>query len=266
MKKIDAEDMFSVRWEFMRRDPHYLEAYKCIEEFSKQVDDIRLGIRFEKAGKISLNFFSPWNPFNFMQQRKSWNKKILFDQTKRVFEEFDLNFPRDPYNFPKLPNPNKSFDELNPFEADLLLSSFKSKAVIIQRYIIDDKNKRINNHDGLIVNINFNEVNSIEALKQVVNNIIGAAWQHYEVPYSFGYLNKKRTNRSYYEKILRVGLLKKENPKVTYRELAEIVFPKEMDAESANSSSESAIKKCKQYYKRYVELTEGGGWRNLRFP
>ena len=41
MKKIDAEDIFSVRWEFMRRDPHYIEAYKRIEEISMQVDDIR---------------------------------------------------------------------------------------------------------------------------------------------------------------------------------------------------------------------------------
>jgi len=268
MKKIDAEDMFRFRWEFMRRDPQYVEAFKRIEELKKRIDDIRLGIRFDKARKISLNFSEdfPWNAINFARQRKSRNIKVLLDETKKVFNEFDLNFIWDPIRIPDFPNPSKSFDELNPFETNFLLSAFKSKAVIIQRYLIEDKNKIINNPDGLLININFNEVNSIEALKQMVSYIIGFIWKHYEAPYRFGYLKRKRTNRTHYEMILKAGLLKKENPHATYRELAEIIFPKETDPESTNSSPESAIKKCEQYLKRYEELTENGGWKNLKFP
>lgn len=77
---------------------------------------------------------------------------------------------------------------------------------------------------------------------------------------------RQKTNWTDYEKILKVGRLKKENSEATFKKLAEIVFPKEMDSEAANVSPESAIKKTRQLYMRYKELTEKGGWKNLKFP
>ncbi|MCX5906520.1 MAG: hypothetical protein NTY64_04835, partial [Deltaproteobacteria bacterium] len=231
--KGDAERWIGIRWEFMREDPKYIEA-------------------FDRLIKIESN---------------NTDRGILFAESKKVFQELGLNFPWNPHHIPSLLNPNKSFDELNPFEVDFLLHAFKSKAVTINPYFINDENKRTINYDGLMIALDFNEINSIEALKQVVSAAIKLAWENYEVPFRFGYRKKKKTNWTDFEKILKVGRLKKENPEATYKELAEIVFPKEMNPEAVNVSPESAIKKTTQLHMRYKELTEKGGWRkNLRFP
>jgi len=228
--KGDAEEWLRIRWEFMR------EARECKEVFDK-IRDI------QKCGTYTA---------------------ILIEEITNNLHELGLNFPWNPHSIPVLPDPNKSFDEFNPFEVELLYYICDSKAVTTRSYFIDDKNQKTLNYDGLIIDINFNEVNSVESLKQAVCAKIELAWKFWEYPFRLGYRNKKKTNRTDFDKILKIGRLKKENPKTTYRELAEKVFPKEMGPESP--SPESAIKKTKLLHKRYKELTEEGGWRNLKFP
>jgi hypothetical protein len=286
MKKKDAQNLpryrcefmrrdpkyletFRYRWEFMRRDPKYIEAFKRIEQLKEHLDDIFddicLGIRFEKAIKITLNFSEPfpWNPLDFASElalRKNNPRKFLFYKIKKVFEEFGLNFLHDPFHFPTLPNPNNSFNELIPIERNLLLMAFRSNAVTIRSYIIDDKNKRINNHDCLEININFNEINSIEACKHFVNTEIDLAWKSYKVPFHYGYREKKKTNLLIdFNKILEVGALREKNSGDTWAEIGEIAFPND-----GNSSSRPI--RAFQHYERYQTLTKGGEWRNLKYP
>lgn len=157
--KGDAERWIGIRWEFMREDHKYIEAFDRVIE---------------------------------IESNNNTDKGILFAESKKIFQGLGLNFPWNPYRIPSLLNPNKSFDELNHFEVDFLLHSFKGKAVTINHYFIKDENKRIVNYDGLMIALDFNEINSIEALKQVVSAAIKLAWKNYEVPFRFGYRKKAK--------------------------------------------------------------------------
>jgi hypothetical protein len=225
MKKV-AEEWFRVRWEFMRRDPEYVKA-------------------FERIRKI--------------EEQNSEDKKILIDELRKTFQEFDLNIPWDGINLPRLPDPNRSFDELTAHHSAMALFGycFSSGAITIHWF----KDRGLP-HDGLVLDIDFNKVNSIEALRQSVDAIIEYHWNSWYLP---RHPKRERRNKTDFDIIIKIGDLKKGNPEATYRELAEKVFPQEMDYESPNASPESAIKKTEQHYKRYQKLTEGG-WRSLKFP
>jgi hypothetical protein len=83
MKKKDAEEIFRFHWEFMRRDPKYKEAFDRVMEIERQY-----------------------------YEGKEIDKGILFEEVKETFQEFHLQIPWDPFSFPRLPDPYKSFDEL----------------------------------------------------------------------------------------------------------------------------------------------------------
>jgi len=120
---------------------------------------------------------------------------------------------------------------------------------------------RLNRHnkytlmkDHLVIDIDLNRVNSITALKRVVNMYVDLEWgrflhNHPDRPAS---INKRKDN---FDKIIEVGDIKKKEKGISSKKLAQRVFPDDPNGE----------KKTKQHYARYEELINGG-WRLFRFP
>ncbi len=259
-KKACAGDWLRICFECLRRNEKYQERFKKIKELWERADDIRLRIRFEKAQEISLDSSEavPWNPTNFAQQMKQSNIEILINETIKAFEEFGLNYSSDgPFDIPQLPDPNKSFDELiyPDFKLKRLFLIFDKNAVTSTRFIDIDKERIY--CECFRIDINFNEVNSIDALKDHINFVIDEHWKRYK---------KKRINWTEYDEYLKNGdkiaALKKENPLITWPELARIIFPEDWHDELAR---ESAIKKTTLLYEHYTDMVENG-WRKYRFP
>jgi hypothetical protein len=224
MKKKDAEEIFRFHWEFMRRDPKYKEAFDRVMEIERQY-----------------------------YEGKEIDKGILFEEVKKTFQKFYLQIPWDPFSFPRLPDPDKSFDELTAhFSAMIYLGTSLSSGAITRHWFKD----RGIPHDGLVLDIDFAKVNSLGALKQAVNAIIEDHWNSWYLP---RHPERERKNKTDFEKILEIGVMKEEKRNIPWRELAEIVFPGE-------GGSASAINKTIQHHERYKELTEGGGWKKLKYP
>jgi hypothetical protein len=214
------------RWEFMRRDPEYIKAYNEILELQSQVqsnqdaDDIKMSSALEE-------------------------KMSLFPK------KFDMFLPN-------LWDPNKTFDEITNkgkesaafAEAVLYTSIGQSPISIISR--IGGKNVP---KDHLWLQIDFNKINSIDALKKAVIDHIDFYWKN---DYLKRLPERIKVNKVKFDKIIEVGDLKKSNHRITWKDIAAKAFSEETD-------SESAIMKAKQHYSRYEELINGG-WRNLRFP
>lgn len=146
MKKKAAEEIFRFHWEFMRRDQKYKEAFDRVMEIERQY-----------------------------YEGKEIDKGILFEEVKKTFQEFHLQIPRDPISFPRLPDPDKSFDELTAHLSAMIYlgTCLSGKAIIIHWF----KDRGLP-HDGLVLDIDFAKVNSIVALKQAVNAIIKNHWNN----------------------------------------------------------------------------------------
>jgi hypothetical protein len=109
--------------------------------------------------------------------------------------------------------------------------------------------------DILLIEIDFTKVNSIDALKKSVIDEIDFYWKN---DYLQRLPERIKVNKVNFDKILKVGDLKKINHRITWKEIAAKTFLDDSDLEST-------IMKAKQHYSWYEELINGG-WRDLRFP
>ena len=216
------------RWEFMRRDPEYIRAYNEITELA--------GKAHNQTGHHIENI-----------------ETILADKIKEYCKALELFMPI-------LLDPNKSFEELNEinYEAD---SPGLNQAVF--HTIHDQQPVKIYSQYGgedipkgiLLLEIDFDRVNSIDALKKTVIDKIDFYWKN---DYLQRLPQRIKVNKVNFERILQVGDLKRSLPRLSWKEIASETFPDDSD-------SDSAIMKAKQHYSRYEELINGG-WRNLKFP
>jgi hypothetical protein len=128
--------------------------------------------------------------------------------------------------------------------------------------------------DRLTIEIDFSKVNSPDALKEQVTNLIDVCW--------FAYAQKtghKTLKRKDHELILKVGRYKEANPDMSYLEIGKIFFPKEEKARTYAKGSdnpyaypdklgdleESGAKQAENKHKDYLHYIKGG-WQKLRYP
>lgn len=263
-EKKPAGDWLRISFECLRRNEKYQEKFKKIKELWDRIDDITLTIRFEKARGIRIDSSGtiPWNPQGFAQQMRKSNIEILIKETKKAFEEFDLNYvPKDGlFNIPHLPDPNKSFRELwwNDFDLKNLFLIFGKNAVTFTQ-IVDIDNEEIYS-ERFRIDINFKDINSIDALKDHITFALDEHWKRYK---------NKRRNWSDFDNDLQIGdkikTLKKKNPSITWSELARVIFYEHCEDWDNEPTREALITKARRLYERYMDMIENG-WRNLGFP
>lgn len=216
------------RWEFMRRDPEYIKAYNEVKELEKKVQN--------KSGQDIDSI-----------------EAALDEKISKYYKLFELSIPF-------LVEPSKLFEEVAKinYEAEspgltqaVFYSTHDQKPVKIYTKYGSQEVPR----DILLMEIDFTKVNSIDALKKAVINQIDFYWKN---DYLQRLPERIKVNKVNFDKIIEVGDFKKDNPRITWKEIATKTFPDDLD-------TESAIMKTKQHYSRYEELINGG-WRYLQFP
>lgn len=120
------------------------------------------------------------------------------------------------------------------------------KEIGVAETYIDEKNI-------LGIRIDFNKVNSINAVKKEVEFIIDTFILQKKIQL------KTKKYQDNFDEILLIGRLKASNPKLTWSEIGKQVF------KSNFLSLESDIKRVQQHFKKYLQLINGG-WRSFEFP
>ena len=105
------------------------------------------------------------------------------------------------------------------------------------------------------ISIDFKRVVSIEALKQTIAQQVDSWWEMAKTK-----ADPKAFKVTDFEKIIEVGDLR-EKEKLTYREIAQRVVPKNYENEP-----DAAIKSMQGFYKRYNLLINKGGYKDISFP
>lgn len=151
---------------------------------------------------------------------------------------------------PWMMDPGKSFEDLtknNSFMEAFFISKLIGKLPAVAEKATKEKNL-------LIIEIDFNRINSIDAVKQEINHIIDRFFlQHIK-------LNRRPLKLlKLYDDILLTGDLKSQNPGMTWIEISNRVLPENM------IDPDSASKRVQGYYRRYLKEIRGG-WRKFRFP
>jgi hypothetical protein len=205
------------RWEFMRRDPAFTSAYD--------------------------NLLRLWSLYN----DGSVSKEDVNKATKEFSIEFEIPYPI------AFIDHKKSFEELVQEKGEdsltvCFLYRYSGTAVsIVSRYEGEVPK------DHLMIDINLSIVNSIDALKKLVNWHVDKYWKECFLPkYPDRSTLIKKTN---FDMIIQVGDLKKQMKRISLGKLAKIVFPDDPDGK----------RKVQQHDARYEELINGG-WRMFRYP
>lgn len=231
------KERFKYRWEFMRRDPKYIQAY---QEHSKRF----LAVKRDEITQ---------DEYQLEESKSAW--------------EFGVRYLR---------SPARTFDELWPQEkSDDFLDFWEHEyfgAPGAFKWSTSWEHKYRPGENTLIpgwkpslepimqIEIHFDHVNSIEALKREVLDTITSQWAEYKER-SEHTVQKKQD----YELFLKVGDLKEQG--MTNQEIAKKVFPEDFDNENENRepNPESAIRKVSNYYAKYKELRDGG-YKKLMYP
>lgn len=232
------------RWEFMRRTDDYKKAYKrlidMIEKSKYKPDDIET-IKTDTGCIIELSLFQETKAYRFL---------------KRCCIKYNM-----PVSIKPIPDPSKSFEDIKNriipvnslvdlFESikDPVRSGFKkmSKVQSFACNIQDNDLQRI-----FYIDIDFERINSIDAVKKNVSLMIDSAFADYK---------KRKTVRREkdYELILKIGDLK--NSGLKHPEIAAQLFPKEYKTDPVNTTKTMSNRYCD-----YKELINGG-YKSICFP
>jgi hypothetical protein len=230
-KKLSRQTKDSLYWlkwrvTFMWRDPDYLKAWDKIKKIR------------QKAG-YSIEFVDLWLDNNYRNTKE-------FAKECKITENFDY--------MGMFINPQKSFDQMitgnNSVKLSLkayLIGVFLNKSVII------NPSKAKYDQNVLLLKIDFSKINQITNTIKIINEKIMIEYQCYLIE------NKRDSfNKTDFDKILQVGTLKRDNPLITWPEIAREVFKNDSDPDSASI-------KAFQHDQRYKALINGG-WRRLLFP
>ncbi|MCX5888263.1 MAG: hypothetical protein NTY36_02280 [Deltaproteobacteria bacterium] len=265
-KQLEAQKIFlRYRWEFMRRDPEYIEAYqKAIEIRRKtstppKVECIRstevnyayfATKEYLEESKLAFNFFLFGG--------------LLFDPHK----DFDdlIKYIADNMNFYSGPDaPKLHLDAAyREFLTGLMPDPVSCYPIYKDccNFFKDEDFKK----GKLFLKIDLNKVNSFNNLMELVKGLIGD--QYYLRVYK-GKQDKstkkivKKKERDY-DKILQVGDLHfiKSN---THKQIAMEFSPAEFNLEKKSGNQESVTRRIGQLCDEYKKLINGG-WRELQYP
>jgi hypothetical protein len=271
------------RWEFMRRNKDYKKDFVEVEK-----NWIKYKWNPFPINPIFLTSFENYWFFETEDSSKpqvsriemnpSYLKSIEFEVEKEFCRKWDLK------TAPMI-DPDQSFDELyyeplkypDPLEdSDSLLkwgkfehlcSSLRSDAIQTIGLGILETNNGKNTTSGiernikpigqhLLIDIDFEKVNSVGSLKAVVSNTIDHYIKTHGQENGINYRGKK--NLIDYDLILLAGDMRKNNK---VEKIARKLFPNNFKG----YKQESAIRKVHQYVAKYNELV-GGGYKKLIFP
>lgn len=290
MEKINKEiiEWAKWRWEFMRRNPQYRDDYKEVEELRAKVKKTK-NIPAEERKHIAIiedNYSKKWNiNFGLLDPDKSFEDllRMPFEENVELLSNF-LN----PGAVEVVAHP--LFDRKKREFTFSEISSDKRKEIIGDREVTDE---------DFILHINFNKVNSLSSLKELVCQLIDNRYKYiYEYdkyievydltnegsgedsepvavdnkgekiqPNRTEYIPKKDKTRSYnidYSVLLNVGDMK-ERDNMTNQEVAKSLFPRDFNDENEGANPESATRKISHYYKKYKELVNDG-YKMLLYP
>jgi hypothetical protein len=210
------------RWEFMRRDPDFIKAY----------DEL-------------LNLFGHFK-----------NGEVIEEELQKAVKNFSKEFNIIPSG--SLIDRKKSYDELEQeFGKESLIFAFLNRNMGNAVWMVSQYGGNPVPKDHLLIEIDFSEVNSLTALRDIINLYVDLEWKSFLSKHPEREKTKK-LRPSDFDIIIQVGDLKKENKQISCRMLAERCFLDDLDPDSRK-------KKVTQHLARYHELT-GGGWRDFRFP
>jgi hypothetical protein len=248
------------RWEFLRRNKQYRKDFSKLKELRKtpNFDWVREKEFCKKWGLNSSRMPNPDKSFEEIietksdrQDTKSWAKNLL---NKRLF-----------------------FEGLSPGAVKEIRSFAKADGTIGLQATEEDfvgKSK-------LILSIDFNKVNSFNALQDVITELMKRKFDSIgtqisdiketednfgEKTYEVTFSKKPKKSQTYlvdYDIILQVGDMKEKGFK--NREIAKELFPRQFNEDNENANPESAIRKISNYWKKYRDLVNGG-YSNITFP
>jgi len=209
------------RFEFMRRSPQYRAAWEKAQKLRKNAEKRQPGCIGDSPTETTL--------YDVLKEGK---------EEKEMAKSFGLSS--------RLYDPNISWDQMSYSQRrGLVYMAFGMRREVFRvRWPTDDNSK-------VSIDIDFNEVTSTDALKKYIIEFIDDFLLHYPE-------YKRQPYKKKYVRILKVGDLKDRNRDMTWPEIAEIIFPKDRDAESA-------VKKVQQDWNKYNELINGG-YKKLTYP
>jgi len=217
-----------LRWEFARRNAQVKEGYEKAKELRKQAE-----FSPEDVKTIGGLLHSPY--LNTPQAHRE----------RELCQELGLHFQC-------MIDPSKSYEELMNGPESM------EKSCFFPGVFWEPWAKAGLHGSHLIIDIDLSKINSIDALKKEVSDLLQFQYaEFYEEYYKEKYQpeSEKKRDRDF-EQILRVGELKEQGLK--NREIAEEVFPEDTDPDSAKV-------KVSQHFKQYKYLVKGG-YKDLIYP
>ena len=245
--KIDdwerKRDWAKYRWEFMRRNSEYGKDFAEVEKVRKNVvlPPHLKKIRDEWGFMIYPDGYEKEEK----KERQLCNKHGLQTGTmldpNKSFE--DIVGPKPPDVFPK---GNRNITEQQ--FVGLFVASLINPPTALNLFFSQ------NDPEKVTIEIDFKLVNSIAMLNKRIEKEIQNHYDHELV-------NKSQTYMTVvgYDVYLRVGDLKRNDEKLTNREIAEIVEPNRYE-----QNESSAVRAISDYYERYLYFVNGG-YKSMTF-
>jgi hypothetical protein len=226
---VTREEWLKTRWEFLRRDPEYIAAW---DEISTLREKMKIAPRDE------------------------W--------TAGAEKEFETTMR---FGLRRMIDPNKPFGEYGMKINALARYYFSSYEGRGEPTVISLDVEAINHsQDGarLRIDIDFDRVNSITALKELILKIIDQSWKSVNK-------GKIKVSATDYDKILEYGELRAQGKSVA--QIAALKFPDAfvdpgtLDDNDPDPDQDPENKKdlVEYFLKRFDELIHGG-WRRMTYP
>jgi hypothetical protein len=248
----------------MRRDPNYKRAFKGLHDspqfleckYPKNIKELEEALGFAELATEECWSIPPYDKKMLKDEKDGLGNLLLYYVRGFFSKEYELY---QKFGIVPCVDPSKSFDKLTTYEVDVLNMAreitgiWQEPAPIRCGGPIEFPIKK--NVSALNININFNNINSIESLKQYVDYLIDYRYKEYLS--SVHNCNKlPKFNLSNYDIILEAGDMKAKG--MTHEAISKVLFTKDTNVESA-------VRKVGHYCKKYLELINGGH-KYLRYP
>ena len=149
-------------------------------------------------------------------------------------------------HYGKLIDPDKAWDDMEVLEKSIFSRVIDQRAVMGLWQNPKTPGK-------VRMEIDFNRINSIDALKRKISDRIDQYVMQYP---EYG----RKEYYKIFDRFLKVGDLKEKN--MTFPEIAKQVFS---ESDNLKTGIESALKKAQNDYKQYIKYVSGG-YRDITFP
>jgi len=201
------------------------------------------------------------------KRRKKWleSEEFFADTlqhppiTEEMIEWFKWKWEfmrRDPqfnnlFSYPlnKVLDPSKTFEEL--WGTNDVLKTFLYLSDYMPINIGTENNYNYSIYK-LKLEIDFTKINSLDDLKKAIIDIIDINWFAYAKK-----VNHKTIKSKDFERIIKVGDMKRDNPNMPFAEIGKLILPL--------NDEESAQKQARRDYEDYNRLINGG-WKTISYP